>query len=58
MLLKIYDKWTPLTYKAFLSYRLNSAELSMEAIEVIKKMIQGKKVVKNKSNCLIENGKN
>ena len=50
ILLKILSKWTPLTYKAFLSYRLNSAELSMEAIEVIKKMIQGKKVVKNKSN--------
>ena len=35
-----------LTYKAFLSYRLNSAELSMEAIEVIRKMIAGKKVKK------------
>ena len=36
------------TYKAFLSYR-DSAELSMEAIEVIKKMITGKKVSKSKS---------
>ena len=49
ILLKILSKWTPLTYKAFLSYRLNSAEFSMEAIEVIRKMIEGKKY-KNKSN--------
>ena len=49
-LLKILSKWTPLSYKAFLSYRLNSAELSMESINVIKKMISGKKVKKDKSN--------
>ena len=47
VLLKILSKWTPLTYKAFLSYRLNSAELSMEAIEVIRKIIAGNKVTKN-----------
>ena len=50
ILLKILSKWTPLTYKAFLSYRLKSAELSMEAIEIIRKMIAGKKVTKSKSN--------
>ena len=49
-LLTILSKWTPLSYKAFLSYRLNSAELSMESINVIKKMISGKKVKKDKSN--------
>ena len=49
VLLKILSKWTPLTYKAFLSYRLNSAELSMEAIEVIRKIIAGNKVTKNTS---------
>ena len=48
--LKILSKWTPLTYMAFLSYRLKSTELSMEAIEVIKKMIAGKKVTKSTSN--------
>ncbi len=50
LLLEILSKWTPLTYKAFLSYRLNSTELSMEAIEVIKKMIDGRKVSKNQTN--------
>ena len=54
ILLKILSKWTPLTYKAFLSYRLKSAELSMEAIEIIKKMIAGKKVTKSKSNLSSE----
>ena len=49
-LLTILSKWTPLSYKAFLSYRLNSAELSMESINVIKKMISGKKVKKDTSN--------
>jgi thymidylate synthase (FAD) len=49
VLLKILSKWTPLTYKAFLSYRLKSAELSMEAIEVIRKIIAGKKVTKKAS---------
>ncbi|MBF95853.1 MAG: Thymidylate synthase ThyX [Alphaproteobacteria bacterium MarineAlpha9_Bin4] len=49
ILLKILSKWTPLSYKAFLSYRLNSAELSMEAINTIKKMISGKKVTRSKS---------
>ena len=49
VLLKILSKWTPLSCKAFLSYRLNSAELSMEAIKVIKKMILGKKVLKNQT---------
>ena len=50
ILLKILSKWTPLTYRAFLSYRLKSAELSMEAIEIIRMMIAGKKVTKRKTN--------
>ena len=49
VLLKILSKWTPLTYKAFLSYRLKSAELSLEAIEVVRKIIAGKKVTKKVS---------
>ena len=43
-MLKILKKWVPMTYKAFESYRLNSAELSQEAIEVIRKIVKGKKV--------------
>ncbi|MEC8100459.1 MAG: FAD-dependent thymidylate synthase [Pseudomonadota bacterium] len=49
ILLNILSKWVPLSYKAFLSYRVNSTELSMEALKIIKKMISGKKVFKNQT---------
>ena len=44
VLIKILKKWVPITYKAFCSYILNSTELSQEALQVIKKLIKGKKV--------------
>ena len=47
VLIKILKKWVPITYKAFCSYMLNSAELSQEALQVIKELIKGKKVNKN-----------
>ena len=47
VLIKILKKWVPLTYKAFCSYMLNSAELSQEALQVIRKLIKGKKVKKD-----------
>ena len=57
VLLKILSKWTPLSYKAFLSYRLNSAELSMEAIDIIKRMISGKKVIRSQTKLTIREWK-
>ena len=47
VLIKILKKWVPLTYKAFCSYMLNSAELSQEALQVIKELFKGKKVNKD-----------
>ena len=47
VLIKILKKWVPITYKAFCSYILNSTELSQEALQVIKKLIKGKKVNKD-----------
>ena len=47
---KILKSWVPMTYKAFVSYRLKSAELSKEAIEVIKSLIKGKKIKPEQSN--------
>ena len=44
ILLELLKKWVPITYKAFCSYKLDSANLSKEALEVIKKLIKGKKV--------------
>ena len=46
VLIKILKKWVPITYKAFCSYMLNSAELSQEALQVIKELIKGNKVNK------------
>ena len=47
VLIKILKKWVPITYKAFCSYMLNSAELSQEALQVIKELIKGKRVNKD-----------
>ena len=47
---KILKSWVPMTYKAFVSYRLKSAELSKEAIEVIKSLIKGKEIKPEQSN--------
>ena len=44
VLLGLLKKWVPITFKAFCSYRLNSADLSKEALEVIRELIKGKKV--------------
>jgi len=43
-LLFILKNWTPITFKAYMSYRQNSVELSEEALEVIKNRLKGKKV--------------
>ncbi len=43
-LLKILKSWVPITFDAFLSYRHESAHFSKEALEVMKKMLEGKKV--------------
>ena len=47
VLIKILKKWVPITYKAFCSYMLNSAELSQEALQVIKELIKGKRINKD-----------
>ena len=43
-LIKILKSWAPLTYDAFMSYKFSSSEISREGLDVIKKMIAGKKV--------------
>jgi thymidylate synthase (FAD) len=50
ILLNILKSWVPITYKAFSSYRLNSAELSKESLEIIKKLVKGKKVKRTETN--------
>ena len=43
-LIKILKSWAPLTYDAFMSYKFASSEISREGLDVIKKMIAGKRV--------------
>ena len=43
-LIKILKSWAPLTYDAFMSYKFSSSEISREGLDVIKKMIAGKRV--------------
>jgi len=49
-LLNILKSWVPITYRAFNSYRLNSAELSEESLEIVKKLVKGKKVKRTETN--------
>ena len=49
---KILDtvkKWVPITYQAFMDYRVGAAEISSKGLKVIKSMISGKKVSQEES---------
>ena len=50
ILLNILKSWVPITYRAFSSYRLNSAELSAESLEIIKKLVKGQKVSRTQTS--------
>ena len=50
ILINILKSWVPITYRAFNSYRLNSAELSEESLEIVKKLVKGKKVKQSETN--------
>ncbi|MDA9558848.1 FAD-dependent thymidylate synthase [Alphaproteobacteria bacterium] len=50
ILLNILKSWVPITYKAFRSYRLNSAELSQESLEIVKNLVKGKNVKRTETN--------
>lgn len=44
VILKIIEKWVPFTYEAFINYRFNGKHLSGRAIQIIKDMLNGKKI--------------
>jgi thymidylate synthase (FAD) len=43
-ILSIVEKWTPITYAAFLEYRLNAVTLSATALEIVRSLLAGKPV--------------
>jgi len=43
-MLETVKKWVPITYEAFMDYRVGAAEISSKGIKVIKDLISGKKI--------------
>ena len=43
-MLDTVKRWVPITYQAFIDYRVGAAEISSKGLSVIKSMISGKKV--------------
>ena len=44
VMLDTVKKWVPITYEAFMDYRVGGTEVSAKGKEVIKKLIKGDKV--------------
>ncbi len=48
-MLDIMQKWVPLTYGAFMDYRMGGKEISAKGMEIIKKLIKGEQVSQEES---------
>jgi thymidylate synthase (FAD) len=48
-MLETLKRWVPMTYAAFLEYRMNSATISATGLEVIRRLIAGENVTKQDS---------
>jgi len=48
-MLDTVKKWVPITYQAFMDYRVGAAEISSKGLKIIKSMISGKKVSQQES---------
>jgi thymidylate synthase (FAD) len=49
VMLDILKSWVPITYQAFMDYRMGGAALSSKGLAVIKRMIAGEKVTQEQS---------
>jgi thymidylate synthase (FAD) len=49
IMLDTVKKWVPITYQAFMDYRVGAAEISSKGLKVIKYMIAGKKITQEES---------
>jgi thymidylate synthase (FAD) len=43
-MLDTVKRWVPITYQAFMDYRVGAAEISSKGLKIIKSMILGKKI--------------
>ena len=44
VMIESLKKWVPITYEAFVDYRIGAAEISSKGLEVIKSFLNGKKI--------------
>jgi len=49
IMLDTVKKWVPITYQAFMDYRVGAAEISSKGLKIIKYMIAGKKITQEES---------
>ena len=49
IMLGILEKWLPLTYSAFMNYRMGGMSLSSKGINIVKRMIKGEEVTQETS---------
>ena len=49
IMLDTVKKWVPITYQAFMDYRVGAAEISSKGLKIIKYMIAGKKIAQEES---------
>lgn len=49
VMLDILKAWVPITYQAFMDYRVGGAQFSAKGLEVIKQMLEGKQVSQEQS---------
>ena len=43
-LIKVLERWVPMTHRAFLNYRLGGAQLSQQALEAVRRLLAGEAV--------------
>ena len=48
-ILQVIKEWVPHTYDAFMDYRVNSANLSGQMVDVVKRMLAGEEITKESS---------
>lgn len=48
-MLDILQKWVPVTYQAFMDYRMGAAELSAPGLAIVKRMLKGEQVTQENS---------
>ncbi len=48
-MLKVVQRWTPLTYDAFMEYRVNGASVSARGVDVLRRRLRGERVSRRDS---------